>query len=431
MPKTVSTASRGAAPARGSHTPFLDWRTRIARRLVIRQMERLQYGKITLIDAWGTHSFGQLSARCQLHVTLHVHDAALYRSLVFGGSIGVAESYMAGEWTVSHLTHLVRIFVVNRELLDGMEKGMAQLGVLLHKVYHLTRRNSKQGSRRNIAAHYDLGNDFYRLFLDETMMYSAAVFEQPEQSLHDASVAKLDRICRKLDLRPGDRVVEIGTGWGGFAAHAAQHYGCHVTTTTISQEQFNYAQERIQQAGLQDQVTLLLNDYRDLEGTYDKLVSIEMIEAVGHEYFPNFFRKCSSLLKPDGLALIQAITIDDRQYEVAKNTVDFIQRYIFPGGCLPSISIMNEMVRDHTDMRVTHLEDLTRHYALTLQHWRHAFLDRLDEVRNLGYSEEFIRMWEYYLCYCEGGFHERFIGVVHLMFAKPWNRQQEVLPPLN
>lgn len=430
MPKSASTLRRNLAQPEGSAS-LSNWRVTLMRQLVFRQMEKMQWGRVTVIDPWGTQSFGEVCSRCPLHVTLHVHDPGLYRSMVFGGSIGVAESYMSGEWSVSNLTHLVRIFVINRELLDGMEGGVARLGVLLHQLFHRARRNSKSGSRRNISAHYDLGNDFYELFLDPTMMYSAAIFEHPEQSLHEASVAKLDRICQKLALSPEDRVVEIGTGWGGFALHAAQHYGCHVTTTTISQEQFRMAQNRVLKAGLEDRVTVLLQDYRDLEGTYDKLVSIEMIEAVGHEYYPQFFSKCNSLLKPDGLGLIQAITIDDRQYEVAKNTVDFIQRYIFPGGCLPSVSVMGDMVREHTDLRVTHLEDLTRHYALTLKHWRQCFLERLDDVRALGYSEEFIRMWEYYFCYCEGGFQERFIGVVHMMLAKPWNRQQEVLPPLS
>jgi cyclopropane-fatty-acyl-phospholipid synthase len=291
-------------------------------------------------------------------------------------------------------------------------------------------RNNRTGSRRNIAAHYDLGNEFFRLMLDETLMYSSAVFERPDMTLAEAQRARLDRICRKLALGPRDHVLEIGTGWGGFALHAATHYGCRVTTTTISREQYALAQERIAQAGLSDRVTVLLEDYRDLRGEYDKLVSIEMIEAVGHEYYETFFTRCSALLKPDGLMLLQAITIADQRYEAARKSVDFIQRYIFPGSCIPSVSVMAQAVARATDMRLMHLEDIGPHYATTLRHWRERLYANADALRQLDLPEEFLHMWEFYLCYCEGGFAERALGDVQLLLAKPQNRLPLSIPEL-
>jgi len=301
--------------------------------------------------------------------------------------------------------------------------------VPLQKTLHWMARNTRGGSSRNIQAHYDLGNDFFQLFLDPTMMYSSGIFEHLQMTLEEASIAKLERICRKLDLKPGDRVIEIGTGWGGFAMHAARHYGCHVTTTTISPSQHAMARERIAAAGLSEQIDLLLTDYRDLGtrgGQYDKLVSIEMIEAVGHHYYDTYFRQCSELLKPEGAMLLQAITIADQQYEVAKNSVDFIQRYIFPGSCIPSVTAISDSLARVTDLRLTHLEDIGPHYATTLRLWHDNFDAQLDAVRALGYPETFIRMWQFYLCYCEAGFIERVIGDAQLLLIKPQCR----LPPL-
>ena len=292
------------------------------------------------------------------------------------------------------------------------------------------RRNTLQGSRKNIAAHYDLGNEMFALFLDDTMMYSCAIFEHPQMSLQQASIEKLERVCRKLELQPGDHLLEIGTGWGGLALHAARHYGCRVTTTTISHEQYRMALQRVEQAGLGDRITVLCEDYRNLSGEYDKLVSIEMIEAVGHAYFDTYFEQCSRLLKSDGLMLLQSITIADQRYAAAKRSVDFIQRYIFPGGCLPSVAVLSDSVARNTDMRMLHLEDIGPHYATTLKRWRQRFMARLDSVRALGYPEEFIRMWEYYLCYCEGGFRERAIGTVQVLLGKPLNRREALLPAL-
>ena len=263
------------------------------------------------------------------------------------------------------------------------------------------------------------------------MMYSSAVFEQPGMTLEQASIAKLDRICRKLALHAGDHVVEIGTGWGGFALHAARHYGCRVTTTTISRAQYELAVARVAAAGLSDKITVLLKDYRELEGKFDKLVSIEMIEAVGHQYYEEYFRTCARLLEPDGMALIQAITIADQRYEAARRSVDFIQRYIFPGSCIPSVTALLASITRASDLRLFHLEDIGPHYARTLAAWRHAFMRNLDQVRALGYPEEFIRMWEFYLCYCEGGFEERVLGDAQLLLVKPGNRRSAIVPTLS
>jgi cyclopropane-fatty-acyl-phospholipid synthase len=395
----------------------------LARRLVLRQLERLQLGQLRLADGDDELRFGARDAGLPGHdapaVRLTVRDPRFYSELAFGGSIGAAEAYMHGYWHCDDLVALVRLLLQNRAVLDGMEGGAARFTAPLQRLFHWVNRNTHEGARRNIAAHYDLGNDFFALWLDETMMYSSAVFERADMTLHGAQVARLDRICRKLALGPQDHVVEIGTGWGGFALHAAQNYGCRVTTTTISREQYELAWQRIAQAGLQDRVTLLFEDFRDLEGRYDKLVSIEMIEAIGHDLFVPYFRKCAELLKPDGAMLIQAITIADQRYEEYRRSIDFIQRYIFPGSGLPSSAVMTGAAARHTDLRLLDLEDIGLHYATTLNHWRRNFFERLDEVRRMGYSESFIRMWEFYLCYCEGAFLERAISDVQLVFAKP------------
>lgn len=417
----VSPAARPAASAGPGQ--------RLLRRAVLRRLAGWQHGRLTLIDAEGTHTFGAVTAP-DLQATIVVHDPEAYRRLALRGSIGVGEAYMAGEWSCDDLTALVRLFVLNASVLDGLEKGLARLAMPLFRAVYARRRNTRRGSRANIGAHYDLGNDFYRLFLDETLMYSCAIFPTPATSLTEASRIKLERICRKLELKPEDHVMEIGSGWGGFALHAAARYGCRVTTATISREQYELAQERVRQAGLTDRVTVLLEDYRDLTGRYDKLVSIEMIEAVGHQYFDTYFQTCSRLLKPDGMLLVQAITIADQQYERYKRAVDFIQHYIFPGGGLPAVATLTASMARVTDLRLFHLEDIGPHYAATLRHWRERFLANLDKVRGLGFSESFIRMWEFYLCYCEGGFTERAIGTVQMLFTKPLCRREPIAPAL-
>jgi cyclopropane-fatty-acyl-phospholipid synthase len=344
-----------------------------------------------------------------------------------GGSIGAAEAYMEGLWSADDLTMVMRILALNQKAFEDMEKGLVRLTAPLYKFYHYVRKNTKAGSRKNILAHYDLGNDFYGLFLDETMTYSCGIFEQENSTLKQASEAKYDRICRKLQLTVDDRVVEIGTGWGGFAVHAARNCGVHVTTTTISDEQHQFAQKRIQTAGLEDRITLIKKDYRELDGKFDKLVSIEMIEAVGHQYLNHFFRACSRLLKDDGMMALQAITIGDQIFDRHKRSVDFIKRYIFPGSCIPSVTAISNATARATDLRLVDLEDITPHYARTLREWRRRFFANIEKVRALGFSDTFIRMWEYYLCYCEGGFAERYIGDVQMVFVKPLCRSINLL----
>lgn len=407
---------------------FLD---SLAMRAVHRRLAGLRHGSLTLIDGGAVERFGARSACCPLSATVQVHDPRFYSEIAFGGSIGAGEAYMQGYWSADDLTALMRILLQNRGVLDGMEGGVARATAPLQRALHWAARNTRTGSRRDIAAHYDLGNEFFRLFLDPTLMYSSAVFERAGMTLEEASLAKLDRICRKLDLQPGDHVLEIGTGWGGFALHAARHYGCRVTTTTISRQQHALARERIDAAGLGDRITLLLEDYRDLRGQYDKLVSIEMIEAVGHQYYDAYFHKCSALLKPEGMMLLQAITIADQRYDAARKSVDFIQRHIFPGSCIPSVTVMSDAVARVTDMRLYHLEDIGPHYATTLRRWRENLFANLDQVRALGYPEEFIRRWEFYFCYCEGGFAERALGDVQMLLVKPWARPQPIVPPLS
>jgi len=406
------------------------WSERWLRRAVFGRLEKLARGCVTVVDAEGAREFGRASPDYPLRATVTVHDFNAYRLLALRGSIGVGEGYMAGEWSCDDLPALVRIFALNQDALLGLEHGLTRLMMPLFKLLYARRDNSRRGSRANIAAHYDLGNEFYRLFLDDTLMYSSAIFPTPDTDLRAASVAKLDRICRKLELKPDDHLLEIGSGWGGFALHAAQRYGCRVTTTTISQEQYQLARERVREAGLEDRVTVLCQDYRDVRGSFDKLVSIEMIEAVGERHLSAYFRACARLLKPHGMMLLQAITVADQKYRQYRNEVDFIRHYIFPGGFLPSLTAIAERVGRVTDLRIFHLEDIGAHYATTLRHWRARFLTNLEQVRALGFPEPFIRMWEYYLCYCEGGFRERAIGTVQLLLTKPLCRREPLTPAL-
>ncbi len=399
---------------------FLDG---IAERALRSRLAGLAHGQLTLIDAGNAERYGRPGGGSDLHATVRVHDPRFYSEIAFGGSIGAGEAYMQGYWSTDDLTALMRILLQNRAVLEGLETGLARFTAPLQKALHWMARNTHGGSRRNIAAHYDLGNDFFALFLDPTMMYSSGVFERADNTLEEASLAKLDRICRKLELKPGDHVLEIGTGWGGFALHAARKYGCRVTTTTISRRQYELAEQRIRAAGLADRITLLLEDYRDLGGQYDKLVSIEMIEAVGHDYYDTYFRKCSGLLKPEGMMLLQGITIADRQYEQARRSVDFIQRHIFPGSCIPSVSALTASISRASDLRLFHLDDIGPHYATTLRRWRDNFFANIDAVKALGYPDSFIRMWDFYLCYCEGGFAERAIGDVQMLLVKPGCRR--------
>jgi cyclopropane-fatty-acyl-phospholipid synthase len=398
------------------------WVAKFAKAQILKRLSHIEDGQLTLIDGDVTHHFGASKPQ-GVEACIVVHDARFYGEIAFGGSIGAGEAYMLGYWTSEHLTDVIRLMCVNQSVMDTLEGGYQWLIKPVMKVLHWLNSNTTEGSRKNIAAHYDLGNEMFKLFLDPTMMYSSAIFTKDTQTLQAASELKLKTICDKLALKPSDHVVEIGTGWGGFAIYAATHYGCKVTTTTISQQQYALAKARIHAAGLQDRITLLLEDYRILTGTFDKLVSIEMIEAVGYQFYDTYFAKVSQLLKPDGLACIQAITIADQRYESAKKSVDFIQRYIFPGSCIPSNTAMLKSITNTTNLRLFDLEDIGPHYATTLGMWRENFFNQIDAVRALGYSDEFIKMWDFYLCYCEGGFAERALGDVHLLLAKPNNRR--------
>ena len=403
---------------------------RLARRLAFAIGRRLREGELRVVEPGGTYVFGRKTERLPRTITLRVHDRRLYRQAVLGGTLGFGEAYVDGYWSCDDPTALVQMFLVNREALDRLESGWARLSAPLSKLYHRRRRNSTRGSRRNIEAHYDLGNDFFASFLDPTMAYSCAIFEREDQTLEEASTAKNERICRKLALSPQDRLLEIGTGWGGFALHAASRYGCHVTTTTISREQCAFARRRVEDAGLTSRVRVLHQDYRELTGTYDKVASIEMIEAVGADFLDTYFRKCSDLLAPDGMMLLQAITIAEQLYEQARRSVDFVKRHIFPGSCLVSMASMCAAIARSTDLRPVHLEDITPHYVTTLQRWRAQLAANRDHVRALGYTERLLRAWEYYFSYCEGGFKERYIGDVQLLLTKPLCRRDSIVPQL-
>ena len=394
-------------------------RERFAREAVLSRLKSLNCGQVTLVEGSTQRIFGKRTPASPLAVTLTVLHPQFFPRVAFGGDIGAADSFLDGDWACDNLTDLIRILIANAAI-EGANPGwISWVFEPFYRMGHWLRRNTKLGSRKNIAAHYDLGNDFFDLFLDETRMYSCAIFERPESSLQEASTFKIDRICRKLRLSPSDHLLEIGTGWGGFALHAAKNYGCRITTTTISEKQFEYATRRIADAGLSHRVTVINKDYRDLTGQFDKLVSIEMIEAVGHEYFDVYFRTCSQLLKPNGMFVLQGITIADQLFAGYRRRVDFIQRYIFPGGCLPSVTQICDVLTRSTDLRLSHLEDFAPHYAQTLRHWRSRFYDQIEKVQQLGFDDRFIRMWDYYLCYCEAAFMERNCGLVQMVLTKP------------
>ncbi|WP_417390985.1 class I SAM-dependent methyltransferase [Gimesia sp.] len=389
----------------------------VCRQLLLKKLRGLVHGQITLREGTQVTLLGNAAA--DLRVEVVVYHPRFFRAAVQGGGLGIAQSLIDGDWSTDDLTALVQIFIRNLEVTDQFDRGLARFRQLAARLGHWIRRNTRIGAAQNIHEHYDLGNDFYRIFLDETMSYSCGVFEHSDATMQEASLAKLDRVCRHLNLQPDDHLLEIGTGWGGLALHAAQNYGCRVTTTTISREQYQLAAERIDAAGLSGKVHLLLTDYRDLEGQYDKLVSIEMIEAVGAEFFETYFQKCCDLLRPDGMMFLQSIVIKDQRFHEYLKSVDFIRRYIFPGGCLPSVATILETTARVTDLRLLRLDDIAPHYARTLRCWRNQFYNRLNEVRELGYSESFIRMWDYYFCYCEAAFEERQCNTVQMLFARP------------
>ena len=414
------------AEARADEPETISFLTRLARTLLLGQLGKIRDGRLRLIDEGVERTFGAVTARGPFEVTLHVRNPRLYPDALFAGTVGAGEAYMNGYWHCDNLVNLVRLFVINDHMMADVDSGWSRLAGVLFKAAHWLNRNDKLGSRRNIAAHYDLGNPFFELFLDETMAYSCAIFETPQSTLAEGSRAKFDAACSKLALTPGHHLLEIGTGWGGLAVHAAQHYGCRVTTTTISREQHEAAKERIARAGLQDRITLLLEDYRDLTGQYDALVSIEMVEAVGHQYLDQYFRQCSSLLKPTGAMLLQAITIGDQFYDQAVRSVDFIKKFIFPGSFIPSVTAIADSLTRVTDLKIFNLEDIGPHYARTLRLWRERFFANIAQVRKLGYPDSFNRLWEFYLCYCEGGYAERQLGDVQILLTKPGCRRPAI-----
>ena len=403
--------------------------SRLARSLIMNRLNEVSFGQLTVVDERGPHVFGRSDSGPRATVQIHHPDA--WTAIALGGSLGAGESYMDGLWSADDLVATVRVLLRTSTRLSNLDgSGLGLVRSTVEGLYHRMRRNTKDGSRRNIADHYDLGNDFYALWLDPSMMYSSALWERDDMTLEEAQQARLDRICRKLELRPDDHLLEVGTGWGGMAIHAASRFGCRVTTTTISREQHDLAVARVRDAGLSERITVLLQDYRDLRGSFDKLVSIEMIEAVGAEYFDTYFAKLGKLLRSDGLALIQAITTPDDRFDESVGRMDFIKRHIFPGGQLPSVDAMTSAWRKESDFRLLHFEDFGDDYARTLREWRRRFHARLSEVETLGYPPRFQRMWDFYLASCEGAFLERHCGVAQLLLARPDARRAPLRTPL-
>ena len=389
-----------------------------------KKLSHLNVGCINVKDGDDKFSFGDIDS--ELQVNVQVHSQEFYVMTGSGGAMGIAEAYILGYWTSDDVVMLMRIILKNRSILLSLNNGFAKILNPINKLIHRSRQNTLKGSKENILAHYDLSNDFYKLWLDPTMTYSCAYFKDTNTTLEDASIEKLDRMCRKLKLSEEDNILEVGTGWGSFSIHAAKNYGCSITTTTISDAQYEYAKARVVEEGLESKINVINKDYRKLDGQYDKIVSIEMIEAVGYEYISEYFRKLSSLLKPDGLMALQGITYNDQNFDTYKDSVDFIKKYIFPGSCLISISQIIDVIKNKTDLSMIDMEDITRHYAETLNRWRKNFMSVLPEVKEMGYSKAFINMWEFYFLYCEAGFLERNIGDVQLVFAKSGARDVRV-----
>lgn len=396
----------------------MNWLDKRCRAIVHRVFEKITDGQLEIIEGSKHILFPENNGDTNLQGKIYIHDMSLYRDFVKGGSIGVAEAFIDGKWSSPNLTNVIRIFAKAQQQTDSLEASQSWSNKIKNALSHWQNRNTQSGSKRNILAHYDLGNELYTRFLDPKMMYSSAIYPTQTASLEEAQSYKLHTICERLSLSSADHLLEIGTGWGGLAIYAAQHYGCKVTTTTISDAQHEYAQTRIHELGLNEQITLLKKDYRDLTGSFDKVVSVEMIEAVGYEFLPSFFKQCNDRLKPGGKLLIQSITIADQRFEYYKNNVDFIQKYIFPGGFLPSVNVLSDHITKHSNMVVERLDDIGLDYAKTLNDWRQNFLASWSELTTLGYDETFKRLWLFYLAYCEGAFLERSTSTVHIVARK-------------
>lgn len=389
---------------------------RFCRSRVLGRIGTLDVGSLELVDGDGRWRLAGGAGRA---ARVEIHDGRFWRMLATGGSVGAGEAFVAGLWDSPDLVGVVRVLAANRAVLDRMEHGGARLHGWLLRGLHRLARNSLAGSRRNIAAHYDLGNEFFRLWLDQRMQYSSAWFRSVDDTLEQAQINKLERIAERLDLGPDDHLLEIGSGWGGLAIHMARTRGCRVTTTTISREQHAWAEAEVRRAGLEDRINVLLKDYRELDGRYDKLVSVEMIEAVGADYLDTYLDVIARRLKPDGLALIQAITIEDYRYAAALNSVDFIKRYIFPGSFIPSVAAITSAMAQASDLTLVELFDMGPSYARTLAEWHRRFDAAWERIRPLGFDDSFRRRWKFYLAYCEGGFAERAISDVQLLLARP------------
>lgn len=398
------------------------WLDQLCMSILLKKLDNIDIGYLQINVDDMAYEFGNRDCTSGLHATINVIDKRVFRAIVFGGEPAAGKTYIDDWWTSENLIDVLRIFTANRKTLFNFKHGIISISKNINRFINRTLRNNINGSRRNIKAHYDIGNDLYKLFLDESMMYSSAYFQSENQSLSSASQLKLKLICEKLRLRPNDRVIEIGTGWGGFAIYAAKNYGCHVTTTTISDQQHKYTCEKVHSLGLDHRIKVLKRDYRQLSGSYDKLVSIEMIESVGHQYLNDYFRQCSQLLKPTGAMLIQSITMSDYLYDNYIHSTDFIRKYVFPGGCLTSVSSMLSSIATHTDLSLYHSESFASSYAITLRHWYKNFIANKEQVIELGYSPAFFRLWEYYLKYCQAGFEHRVIDVHHLVLKKPDNK---------
>ncbi len=414
-PPQLPAATINTPQTRQGHS--LNWLQRFAKNKLYRWLQGLEHGQIRVQDWQGTEqSWGDDDL---LWAEWQIHHPKFFSRLATQGSLGIAESYLQREWDAEDLTSLLRILCRNLHRMAGAEGRLAAIAYGLRSFLSKLDGNTLAGSRRHIAAHYDLSNELFELFLDPSLMYSCAYFEDPRMTLHEASLAKLDRVCRQLALQATDQLLEIGTGWGGLALFAAKHHGCQVTTTTISAAQGKRARQRFQAAGVTSHVRLLNTDYRQLSGQYDKVVSIEMIEAVGERHLDTYFRQCGQLLRPGGRLVLQAIVMPEQRYAAYRRGVDFIRQYIFPGGFLPSVAAMQEAVGRTSNLRLHSLEDISPHYARTLQAWRQRFLDHVAQVLDLGFDDRFVRMWEYYLCYCEAAFREQAVRVVQMAWDKP------------
>lgn len=404
------------------------WFEKRCRSLVHNVFDKITYGELEVVEGNEHFVFSAPTDQEQSENTVNatntikgkivIHDFNVYKDFVKGGSIGAAEAFIEGKWTSPNLTNVIRIFAKAQQQTDTLEQKKSLINKLKNTFAHFKNKNTQSGSKRNILAHYDLGNELYSRFLDDSMMYSSAIYPSNDATLAQAQQFKLKTICDKLELSPTDSLLEIGTGWGSLAIYAAQHYGCHVTTTTISDAQYQYAKDKVESLALSDKVTLLKKDYRDLTGSFDKVVSIEMIEAVGFEFLPSYFQQCNDRLKAGGKLLIQAITISDQRFDYYKNNVDFIQRYIFPGGFLPSINILSQYMTKHSELVTEDVQDIGLDYAQTLADWRTNFLAHWSEIKEHGYDETFKRLWLYYFAYCEGAFLERSTSTVQLVARK-------------